>query len=687
MIEVICDRTNFSVEAQRYRFEFTARNTSGVVIDKTDSQVALEVSFIPTIDGRKIRKLNIEGVRVDGQDVDIFCKAAQQSLTLMFSFEDDGFVYSYILDNENGLSTIQPGSYKGQFFQVENFDPDLERFDIPKKITTPLQISSRRKELDAFFQLDQGNYTIPPYLLALNDSKRLIGFGLLDVPETAVPFDGRVSTSEFNLNFDYGPNTQVGMYTSARVGIYLADDRAGILSAYRRSVSRTSSAQSVEIQDWWRDAIYTTWGDQVYAKHIADGRFTSEAGAENYLNGELVDAALEKLSSECIHPKTIVLDEGWSDNLGDWDGDDAKFGGSLSEYIKAKQSENYRVVLYFNPFLVAANAAIASEHPEFLLRTTEGDISRISRSGAEYYLFDWTSPALREHLCEKLAHMLGSEHLNADGLKISGTKFLPGTEDCLSDPTYGTAERYLLAVIRDIHKCVKDADSAAAIYLACLNPLFEQYFDIIRLGNTSEVNHDVHVLRSATGSVLLPDKPIDTDDWAAFQKVIGTTTFIKALAGVPNIFSSIYRGEGRVRFQGAMGGCPVKISPAQYRVISAAWKMYEFSRGLDRKNLNIDYDRMEFSTTHDENGQFVRTYLGGNMLAVYCDGNIYLSSLLDAKAIIDLPEGFEPASILRFDRTGRSEFVKFRKCLGERIIFNVHSARDEALYYQIKGTE
>lgn len=60
---------------------------------------------------------------------------------------------------------------------------------------------------------------------------------------------------------------------------------------------------------------------------------------------------------------------------------------------------------------------------------------------------------------------------------------------------------------------------------------------------------------------------------------------------MPNIFSAFYRGDGRSLHSGAMGEHLVSILSEQYRVISAAWKIYNFSKNISRNNLCIDYDR------------------------------------------------------------------------------------------------
>jgi hypothetical protein len=343
-----------------------------------------------------------------------------------------------------------------------------------------------------------------------------------------------------------------------------------------------------------------------------------------------------------------------------------------------------RVFLYFNPFLVATDSETAQAHPEWLVKDSQGAPRLAERSGRSYALLDWTNARARERVLARVRAMVAPTGLAADGLKVAGVKFLPEPTDALADRAYGFGEGYLLRVLRDIRTTVSEANPDAAISLACLNPLFGRYFDLVRLGNTSEVNHDLHVLRAETASWLMPEKPIDTDDWASYQKVIGTTTFIKVIAGTPNLFSAFCRGDGRLKVQGAPGGHPVTPTKDSYRTISAAWKMHEFARDARRSRLHIDYDRMEFSTDPAA-PVFARTYQGGNVLAVYREDGVFVASLLDAKVILDVPAGFKVEAVERTARDGSHSAVAFKTVLGNRILFAALSSRDDTYYYHVKG--
>jgi len=685
-MEITCDQAGFSVATDSYTLACSAADAQATLRPTAGAGPASKLALVPAVDGVSLENFRITRLSTAGERVELAAEAGGGTkIAMSFLFQETGFSYGHELDETGGLTKFGPGELTGTFRQVHYFGPDLPCFDIPEKVELPIQISSRRVQYDRYFQLDHGNYMMPPYLLALGNDAGLIGLGLLDVPDVTIPFDALVGVNRLALTLDYEGRKRPDTYRSPRLAVLVANDRTGILAGYHALVEQSRPNRARPAPDWSHAPIYTSWGDQVYRKHIEEGRFTSEAGSEKYLSAELVDGALETLRAEHIWPGTIVLDEGWARALGEWNPDDVKFGGSLRDYVRAKQEDGLRVVLHFNPFLVDPKSAIAKAHPDWLVHDTDNALRTVERSGREYHLFDWSCEALRGHLDQKIRAMLGHDGLNADGLKIAGTKFLPDPTDRMAAPEFGFGESYLLAALQNLRAFVREVDGAAPIFLPCQNPLFADCFDVVRLGNTSEVNHELYVQRAETASWLLPEKPIDTDDWAAWQKTIGATTFVKALTGIPNVFSAFYRGDGRIKVQGALGGCPVHMPAELYRVVAAAWKLYAFAPTTDRARLQVDFERMQFAAGRPESPPFIRSYQGGNTLAVYSKQDVYLASLLDTTLIIDPPKGFEPKTLERIDHNGNAEPTPFQRCLGGKLMFEARSSRDDTWYYQLRG--
>jgi hypothetical protein len=674
------DGTSFSVQAPSYRFAFDGASGTGTLSDARGQRVA-SIAFGPGLDGAPA-DLSVRSLSQRGQSLVVTGTSGEKELELELSFHDRGLCYVYRSNGQFGELTS--ARLEGSFQRLENFDPDLERVDIPERVGLRFQISSRRPSASQFFELDQGAYVIPPYLFGIGStSGGLIGCGLCEVPSLHAPIDAELTTAHACLKFDY--RTSVGSASaSPSVCVWIAETRRELLDGYREILAAARAVTEPSGGAPPLPAAYTTFGDQVYAKHLAEGTFATEAGAEKTLTSRLVNGALAELEQRGLRPGLLVIDEGWSKQVGSLEPDDARFGGSLAQFIRDKKRLGHQVILHVNPFLVAPPSDGAAEPGELVLAAS-GEPVRVSRGSRDYCLRDLSAPSAREKLARALAGLTDPNGLGADGIKLVGTKYLPPGDARPANPAYGVGEAYLLSACRDVSAAVKQGNPAAIVTLACLNPLFGSCFDVMRMGNTSEVNHDLHVLRAATASRLMPHKPIDTDDWAAYGKVLGATTFIKVVAGSPNLFSAFYRGDGRLRFQGAMGGHPMALTDEQYRVLSAAWTLHEKSQGIVRGKLAIDYDRMEFSSERRNGAPFVRTFHGGNVLAVFLEREAWLASLLDEPVVLELPAGFELTSIERVDRSGAREQVAFRRCLSNKVLLNVRSSREDTLVYHLQG--
>ena len=679
---------DIKVNTKAYTFRFTAQTLQGELDYKMGKSNPTTFSFVPEINGIKPDQFQVSVKEIKEQSAVYVISESKTEILLNLFFTEYYFTYRFTVIKSEPFHKFSYQEIRGSFFQVHNFDPDIHDYDIPYRVKSPLSISSRKKSLTRFFQIDEGNYMMPPYLAALYDKEHFLGLGLLDIPDAIHPFDATIGADVFSLSFDYGERLKGEGYCSPTFWVGIARSRQEVLTVYREAVDHKPGIMqdtAVKGAGWWLEPIYTTWGDQVYAKHYNEGNFHSEAGSDKYLNATLVDDAIAFLSEKKIHPKTIVLDEGWSSCLGCWDADDSKWQGSLKKYIQQKQQAGYKIVLALNPFLVSKAQKIPGISQDYFSRDRSGELNTLSRSGEDYYLFDWSNTALRKVLKEKLMAMFDREGLNADGLKISETKLFPEYHDQYADPGYGVGEKYLEAVFKDIHSYVKEADAHAPIFLPCLNPLFEMYFDIVRLGNISEVNHDLYVYRAETASYLMPGRPIDMDDWACYQKVIGVTTYLKALCGIPNLYSSKYRGDGRDFYMGARGGHPVETHDEQFHVLASAGALYQKSKSILRNELKIDFDSMTFQAGPADKAH-LRTYQGGNVLAVYQEKEIFFGSLLDGTVVIELSGNFRVSGIDRILDDGSTEKAEYRLCLTHKIVIQAKSSRyNNTLYYHIKG--
>lgn len=677
-----------NVQTSSYRFELDAAAMSATLVSLPEQAPPIRLELRPTVNGQPLSCGKVKEVFADG-GLGHVTWGPGKAMTLRMIFGEQYVVLWHELPRRaEGIKNIQPLRLCGDLRQVRNYVPDLDRFDIPRRVRLPVRIHSARQDYKQFFQLDGGNFMAPAYLLGFYDGSQYAGLGLAQVPASMTGMDVSVGADSALLSFDY-PQPVTTAFRGTAMVVCLGLQDAQILDRYRIAIEATHArlephaVPATPAQSWWSDPIYTSWGDQVYRKHVEQGHLTDEAGSEDCLSAALVDEALAKLSSEGIEPRTIVLDEGWNKALGDWQADNRKFKGSLRKYIATKHAAGFHVLLGFNPFLAREDSELATQHPDWLTRNAKGDVIRSKRCGRSYVLPDWSNHRLRRVMAGRIRAMVTAKGLDADGIKLVGTKFIPPADAQLSDGKFGRGERYLLGVLRAVRAAVKAGKADAPVSAASLNPLMADGFDIVRLGNISEVNHELYVERARTASWLMPAKPIDTDDWACYQKVVGVETFLKALCGAPNIYSAHFRGDGRLRASGAAGGHPVQIVPEQYRVIATAWRLYQMSREVPRSHLRCDWQQMEFRVGLPPSAS-IRTLQGGSVLAIYADRAIHLGSLQEGPVILDVPWAVDSVEEISY-KDGRRK-LEFRPCLDGKILFNARSCRDEVLTYQVNRT-
>ncbi len=680
--QITHNHKGIQVTAGSYRF-FLDSVEPRAVLRSGANGAGIVISLAPMVNGARaqcaVTRVQVE--ETSGKIPALVATLAMPGATLDIRCAcDEAGVAISCTTRSDSIAGVTLCSISGDFNQLHSFVPDLARIALPENTDIPIQIDSHSRAYSDFFQFDNGNFMMPPYLLAVSGAAGYLGVGLAEIPDRDPPVDCSARAGVLHITARMQRRDDGAMGTP-RWWISPATDREDVLSRYRAFLGQPAPAT---VRDWWKEPIYTTWGDQVYAKHIASGSMASEQGSERFLSSVLVNNALDVLTNRGIEPKTVVLDEGWARECGDWTPADERFEGSLKAFIENLHARGLRVILWFSPFLARESAPLARQFPETLLCDEQGAPVTLQRGGGKYRLWDWSHQKVREAFTRSLATMISAAGLDADGVKIAGARFFPPAGARLNDTSFGEGEKHCKATLAAIYETVKREKPGAAVFLPCLNPLFADVFDIVRLGNISEVNHELYIQRAQTASWLLPTKPTDTDDWASFQKAVGTATLLKTLAGIPNLFSSGWRGDGRFKVQGGRGGNPVAITDRQYAILATAWRMYEHSKDLSRSNLRIDFDRLEFSTPPAD-GRFMRTYQGAQILAIYRPDTILLCSLQDTKAIIDIPKSFSPASVIR-EANGERGDVPFTRLLDDKIAFDMQSsAVSPALYFIQEG--
>lgn len=121
-----------------------------------------------------------------------------------------------------------------------------------------------------------------------------------------------------------------------------------------------------------------------------------------------VEAQVAPMRSLDPRADHVTVDDGWERAWGDWRERDG-FGSTLAELATRLRARGVTLGLWLAPFAVDPAAPLATEHPDWLVRATDGSPLRAPLvPGREYFVLDVTVPAAREHLTRVFASLRAS---------------------------------------------------------------------------------------------------------------------------------------------------------------------------------------------------------------------------------------------------------------------------------------
>lgn len=163
------------------------------------------------------------------------------------------------------------------------------------------------------------------------------------------------------------------------------------------------------------------------------------------------------------------LDDGYQSAIGDWLTTNDKFPSSLDAIADAIAAEGRRPGLWLAPFLVAPDSKVATDHPDWLARFTNGDplISWFNEpwgggQGGFMWGLDTTRPEVLDHLESTAASLVDAGFTY---LKLDFT-FAPSFDGIWADPSQTPAER-----VRAGYDAVRRGAGEEAFILGCGVPL------------------------------------------------------------------------------------------------------------------------------------------------------------------------------------------------------------------------
>jgi alpha-galactosidase len=149
-----------------------------------------------------------------------------------------------------------------------------------------------------------------------------------------------------------------------------------------------------------------------------------------------VDENLRAIADRELPVDVIQLDDGYQRELGDWLRFSSRFT-SLARMAERIRERGRRAGIWLAPFLVGVRSAIATEHPDWIVRGERGEpVFAIHNWGQDPYVLDVTHPGARDYLTMVLRSFLdlGFDFFKLDFLfaaALDGRRFdgsLTGTE-------------------------------------------------------------------------------------------------------------------------------------------------------------------------------------------------------------------------------------------------------------------
>ncbi|TDE12678.1 hypothetical protein [Jiangella asiatica] len=427
-----------------------------------------------------------------------------------------------------------------------------------------------------------GIFSPPPLCWALGDR---LADGATDVPDgrwwglslrapveqltmTAVryaPLDGG-----FVLRLDYEGHTLVDAEGTRTPSVVLrpAASPWQALTEYRDDLVQRglAPAEPPPGPNWWAEPIFCGWGAQCArasrtADH-ADG--ATVTGASQLARQDVYDEFLDIVDGAGLDPGTIVIDDRWQYAYGTGDVD-LDHWPDLRGWIAARHAEGRRVLLWWkawDPQGVPVEECVTDP-------------------AGRPVAVDVADPRYRERLAGIVAHLLGPDGLDADGLKIDFTQRAPSGESLrAADGPWGIAALHLL--LATISTAAKRAKSDALLVTHTPHPSFGDVCDMVRLNDVLErdvAGEPVHVVehltfRHAVAGHSLPGHLIDTDQWPMPDRV-SWRSYVEAQGDLgPGAVPALYYLE-------SIDGSGEPLTADDLALVATSWARYRAVRAQE----------------------------------------------------------------------------------------------------------
>ncbi|MDQ4138083.1 MAG: hypothetical protein M3116_04475, partial [Actinomycetota bacterium] len=380
------------------------------------------------------------------------------------------------------------------------------------------------------------------------------------------------------VQLDYEGHTEVdGEWRSPTLVLRPVDTAWGALEDYRADLVERGFAppEGPEVHRWWLEPIFCGWGAQcaraVHALHSGPTDSTADTAPEtpdeeplvvraapSFARADVYDEFLARLEQYDLNPGTIVIDDRWQAEYGSATVNTESWP-DLRCWIDARHAEGRKVLLWWKAW---DPEGIPAE--ECVLDAAGRPIT-----------VDPGSAAYLERLRSIVTHLLSTDGLDADGLKIDFTQRGPSGRTLKSarPGVWGMAALHKL--LRTIEATAHKAKPDALVICHTMHPSFADVLDMVRLNDVSKRDVtgarvpvvDQMSFRHEIARRMLPQHPIDTDQWPMPNRA----EWLRYLD------AQISKGVPALYYLEAIDRSGERVHPEDLERVAATWREYRES--------------------------------------------------------------------------------------------------------------
>lgn len=297
---------------------------------------------------------------------------------------------------------------------------------------------------------------------------------------------------------------------------------------------------------WWREPVYCTWGDQwmvgnsAPAVSLADQTAASATSATEVLTEEFIWSAVNVIRAHELPIRTIVLDEGWAVERGDWRPHETRLP-DLRSLVDRLHALDFKVMVWWNWAEIAPAAEVDSR---FL-----SGAGWLNKHGCRWR--DYSDPAVQEGYLKPLFRTFFSREpgcYDLDGVKTDFLADKVHPETPVADPSWRGEEVYFRKVTELFYREMR-RHKPDAVHMGCAgNYWLAEFTDLNRTYDVHSSNWLEHEARArmlactSPGSLLSYDMMTcseNTDAWFESARRLGAGVQIGNVLKVrDDVFSS-----------------------------------------------------------------------------------------------------------------------------------------------------